>query len=49
MFSWLKNLISDANKRKKFEEEVLANLPSDRTTPKNELPLDPKNDPWGRR
>ncbi|MES2985086.1 MAG: hypothetical protein V4735_07865 [Pseudomonadota bacterium] len=48
MFSWLKRLLSDARSRKKLNEE-LANLPTQHADTSGNLPLDPKNDPWGRR
>lgn len=48
MFLWLKRLLLEAKTRKKLAEHLAAaqtNIASN----KNELPLDPKNDPWGRR
>ena len=47
MFSWLKRLIS-GSKRRKSIDTAIENLPTEHADMRNALPLDPKNDPWGR-
>lgn len=45
---WLKKLFAASRQRKEFEKQ-LENLPTQHADMSNALPLDPKNDPWGRR
>jgi len=48
MFNWLKRLLSALASRKK-RDEIQPYYPTEHADNSNSLPLDPKNDPWGRR
>ena len=48
MFSWLKRLLFALKQRKK-SNEFQPYYPTTAADNSNELPLDPENDPWGRR
>lgn len=47
MFAWLKRLFSGKNSRK-TAEDIQPYYPTEHADTRNNLPLDPKNDPWGR-
>jgi len=49
MFQWLKRLILEAKQRRKLDKIIESNYPTEVADNSNFLPLDPKNDPWGRR
>ncbi len=49
MFNWLKRLILEYKQRKKLDKIIESNYPTQVADNSNHLPLDPKNDPWGRR
>lgn len=48
MISWLKRLLSEAKERKKLAKEITPYYPTEHADTRNYMPLDPKNDPWGR-
>ncbi len=48
MFSWLKRLLLQ-RKNLKAVDDAIANMPTTHSDTSNNLPLDPENDPWGRR